>query len=84
MCKESQVIAAIRAAKGEKRVFLTPQQVGPIVGWNPQYIREAARTNSAVLPWPVIVRGRRTEIPKIPFLAWCCENMPHYFKEVKS
>lgn len=84
MCKEFQVIAAIHAAEHEKRAFLTPQQVGTIVGWNPQYIREAARTNSAVLPWPVIVRGRRTEIPKMPFLAWCCENMPHYFKEVKS
>lgn len=48
--------------------ILTPTQVAPILGVNPQTIRVMAATNPAALGFPVIVMGSRVKIPKVPFL----------------
>lgn len=48
--------------------ILTPTQVAPILGVNPQTIRINARERPELLGFPVIVMGSRVKIPKVPFL----------------
>lgn len=50
--------------------FYTPREVGLVLGWNPQYIRDTARTSPHLLPFPVVTHGSRTQVPKAPFDAW--------------
>ena len=49
-------------------VFLTAEEVGKAAGWSPDAIRAQARTNPALLGFPVTVLGTRTYIPRVPFL----------------
>lgn len=51
-------------------LFLTPADIAPVLGCDPQCIREQARVNPAALGFPVVVIKRRTRIPRIPFLHW--------------
>ncbi len=52
----------------EPKYTLTPENVAGILGIHPQRLRELARTNPEGLGFPVIVAGRTTLIPKVPFL----------------
>lgn len=49
---------------------LTPEAVASFLGIHPQKLRELARKEDtrAALGFPVIVAGRTTLIPKVPFL----------------
>lgn len=58
----------IEEIKNSSAVWLTPAQVAPILGVNPQTLRVMAATNPAALGFPVIVMGSRVKIPKVPFL----------------
>ena len=49
---------------------LTPNQVAPVLGVNPQSIRIQAVENPERLGFPVIVIGSRVKIPKWPFLEY--------------
>lgn len=46
--------------------FLIPDDIAPILGCHPQAIREEARDRR--LPFPVILIGNRTKIPRLPFI----------------
>lgn len=48
--------------------FLIPTDIAPILECDPQYIRIMAREKPALLGFPVMVVGRRTKIPRVPFL----------------
>lgn len=48
--------------------ILTPTQVAPILGVNPQTIRINARERPELLGFPVICAGRRVKIPKAAFV----------------
>ena len=48
--------------------YVTPQEVGPILGMHPQTINLMAKRNE--LPFPFIRSGNRTKIPRLPLLAW--------------
>ena len=50
------------------RAYLTPADIVPILGCDPQSIRVQAHKNPQVLGYPVIIIGRRIRIPRIPFL----------------
>ena len=50
--------------------MLTPAQVAPVLGCNPQDIRVAARQAPELLGFPVAVIGSRTKIPRAAFLRW--------------
>lgn len=49
-------------------VYLTPSDIAPILGCDPQSIRTQAHKDPQVLGYPVIIIGRRIRIPRIPFL----------------
>ena len=48
--------------------MLRPADVAPIIGCDPQWVRDTAKSNPAALGFPIIVVGTRVEIPRIPFL----------------
>lgn len=48
--------------------YLTPAQVAPILGCDPQALRVWARECPEALGFPVIVFPHRTKIPKAAFL----------------
>jgi len=50
------------------RDWLTPAQIAPVLGTDPNMIRWQAHENRAALGFPVIVCGTRVKIPKIPFI----------------
>lgn len=48
--------------------MLTPAQIAPIIGSNPDTIRWMARTAPENLGFPVVIIGNRVKIPRRPFL----------------
>lgn len=56
-------------------VFLTPAEVAPVLGSDPQTIRVAAQSRPELLGFPVTVIGNRVKIPRIPFLRFVGENI---------
>ena len=48
--------------------MLRPVDVAPIIGCDPQWVRDTARSNPEALGFPAIVVGTRVKIPRIPFL----------------
>lgn len=48
--------------------MLRPVDVAPIIGCDPQWVRDTARSNPEALGFPSIVVGSRVKIPRIPFL----------------
>lgn len=54
--------------------YLTPAQVAPVLGCDPQDIRVQARTAPEKLGFPVIIIKSRTKIPRVPFLRYMGEQ----------
>jgi hypothetical protein len=54
--------------KNIERDFLTPAQIAPILGADPNWIRWQAHEDPAKLGFPVIVIRSRVKIPKEPFI----------------
>lgn len=54
--------------------YLTPAQVAPVLGCDPQDIRVQARTAPERLGFPVIIIKSRTKIPRVPFLRFMGEQ----------
>jgi hypothetical protein len=52
--------------RASDKAVLTPAEVAPVLGVNPQSIRAADPVD---LGFPVIKLGTRTLIPRVPFLA---------------
>lgn len=55
--------------KTSPRLWLTAEDVAPIVGCNPHAIRIQAHADPGKLAFPVVVIGRRVRIPRVGFLA---------------
>lgn len=53
--------------------ILTPAQVAPILGCDPQCIRVTARETPEKLGFPVAVVGTRVRIPRLSFLRFMGE-----------
>ena len=58
-------VSEIQAAN---KPYLTPVEVAEVLVCDPQAIRLAARDNPGQLGFPVVRVGKRTKIPRIPFL----------------
>lgn len=64
--------------RASDKVYLTPAEIAPVLGCDPQGIRIMARSHPDLLGFPVIVLGRkedsltgaRIKIPRLPFLAY--------------
>ena len=50
--------------------MLTPADIAPILGSDPQTIRLAAQTNPACVGFPFTMIGNRMKIPREGFLYW--------------
>ncbi len=48
--------------------MLRPVDVAPIIGCDPQWVRDTAKENPQALGFPALVVGTRVKIPRIPFL----------------
>lgn len=55
-------------------VFLSPADIAPILGCDPNWIRRAAHDAPELIGFPVCVMGTRTRIPRKPFLAFIGEG----------
>lgn len=51
-----------------KKPLLTPVEAAGVLGCDPHAIRLTARSNPGSLGFPVIVYGRQTRIPRLPFI----------------
>ena len=51
-----------------ERVYVTPQEVGPLLGMHPQTINLMAKSGDFVVP--CLRSGNRTKIPKLALLEW--------------
>lgn len=60
--------------KQSDAVFLTPADIAPILGCDPNWIRRAAHDRPELLGFPVCVIGTRTRIPRKPFLKFIGEE----------
>lgn len=58
----------IKEIQAADRPYLTPGDVAGVLECDPHAIRLAARDNPGQLGFPVMRVGRRTKIPRIPFL----------------
>lgn len=52
------------------KIWLTPGDIAPVVGSDPQQIRLTAREFPERLGFPVTIIGKYTRIPRIPFLRY--------------
>ena len=52
------------------KTMLTPADIAPVLGADPQDIRLTARLHPERLGFPVSVIGTRTKIPRLGFLNW--------------
>ena len=60
--------------KNSDRLWLTPAEVAPVVGCDPNQIRNTAQSAPHLLGFPVTVVGTRTKIWRKPFLAFIGER----------
>ena len=56
--------------KALDREYLTPAQIAPILGCDPQDIRVAARLRPDLLGFNVAVIGSRVKVPRLAFIKW--------------
>lgn len=60
----------IEEALHSDKLFLTPADIAPILGSDPQTIRIAARDEPERLGFPITRVGKYTRIPRLPFLRY--------------
>ena len=65
MSKKTMTLEDLRAIERE---YLTPAQVGAVLGGDPQNIRVLAATEPWRLGYPVSRSGSRTKIPRRAFI----------------
>ena len=58
----------IEEIKASQRAYLIPADIAPVLGCDPQTIRDMAAQRPEQLGFPVLRIGSRTKIPRIPFL----------------
>ena len=56
--------------KNSDKTVLTANDVAQVLRCDPQCIRIMARENPSLLGFPVTVTGKRTKIPRLPFLRY--------------
>ena len=56
--------------KRSDKLFLTPEEVAPVMGSDPHTVRCTARQRPELLGFPFTFSGNRMKIPRLPFLRW--------------
>lgn len=65
----------ISEIRNSDRNYLTPTDIAPIMEMNPQTVRMLARSADKALPFPVLVCGTRTKIPRGDFVRYYDEHL---------
>ena len=65
------------------RIMLTAADIAPILGSDPQTIRQTARKHPELIGFPFAFTGTRIKIPRIGFVRWYNGDRPNT-KEVDS
>lgn len=68
--------AALDRIRGMSAATLTPADVAPVLGCDPNTIRQQAREDPGALGFPVVLVGSRTKIPREPFLRYVDQTRP--------
>ena len=63
----------IAEIKSSDRLWLTPAEVAPVLGCDPNKIRQQAEADPSTLGFPVTRVGTRTKIWRKPFLEYIGE-----------
>ena len=63
----------INELKQSDRVCVNANDIAPVIGADPAWIRYQAHTDPSKLGFPVIVIKRRVKIPRVPFLQFIGE-----------
>lgn len=63
-------LKALETIKQMDSVTITPAQAAPVLSCDPHFIRIMAREKPDALGFPVTVVGRRTKIPRLPFIKY--------------
>ena len=58
----------IEEIRASDKPMIRPADVAPIIGCDPQWVRDTARENPEALGFTALVVGTRVKIPRIPFL----------------
>lgn len=67
------------------RIMLTAADIAPILGSDPQTIRQTAKDYPERIGYPFSFVGSRMKIPRLGFIRWVVYgNAPIYEKEVES
>lgn len=61
---------AVQAIRESDEICITPDMAAQVIGCNPQWIRQMARTDPAKLGFRVVQIKSRTKIPRVPFLRY--------------
>ena len=61
-------MATLNEIKAMDKEVLVPDDIAPIIGCNPHWIRIMARTEPEKLGFPVICIGNRVKIPRRAFV----------------
>lgn len=56
--------------KQSEQDMLTAQDIAPVLGAHPQWIRDAARQHPEWIGFPFAFIGTRMKIPRIGFINW--------------
>ena len=68
-------LAAFGKIKMMDKLFVTAEEVSPILECNPNDLRGQARDRPDLLGFPVTVYGTRVKIPRLPFIQFV-ETLP--------
>ncbi len=52
----------------QDKAFLTPVEVGDVLGCDPHTLRVTARQRPELMNFPFTIQGNRVKFPRIPFL----------------
>ena len=63
-----EIIMTLEEIRASEKPVLIPTDIAPVLGCDPQWIRDTARQVPHALGFPVIVIGARVKIPRLPFL----------------
>lgn len=63
------------------KLMITPAEAAPLIGCDPQLIRVQAQDDPRKLGFPVIVIGRTTKIPRLPFITFIEKGYPFFREE---
>ena len=74
---------AIQALINSDKVCLTAIDIAPIIGTDPQTIRDTARQRPELLKFAFFVTGNRVKIPRIPFLQYIGINVDNLVEDEK-